>query len=105
MLGMHGTYRANMAVMESDLLIAVGARFDDRVTGKLESFARRRKSYISTSTHVISKNVRVDLPIVGDCKRILLKMLTLLEEEDVSSYKQGLEKWHHQIERWPHFTP
>ena len=101
MLGMHGTYRANMAVMESDLLIAVGARFDDRVTGKLESFAPQAKVvHIDIDPTSISKNVRVDLPIVGDCKRILLKMLTLLEEEDVSSYKQGLEKWHHQIERW-----
>jgi len=101
MLGMHGTYRANMAVMESDLLIAVGARFDDRVTGKLESFAPQAKVvHIDIDPTSISKNVRVDLPIVGDCRRILLKMLTLLEEEDVSSYRQGLEKWHHQIEKW-----
>ncbi len=101
MLGMHGTYRANMAVMESDLLIAIGSRFDDRVTGKIEAFAPQAKIiHIDIDPTSISKNVRVDLPIVGDCKRVLTKILTLLEEEDTHTYKEGLEKWHHQIERW-----
>ena len=101
MLGMHGTYRANMAVMESDLLIAIGARFDDRVTGKIEAFAPQAKIiHIDIDPTSISKNVRVDLPIVGDCKRVLTKMLSLLEEEDTHSFKEGLEKWHHQIEKW-----
>ena len=98
MLGMHGTYRANMAVMESDLLIAIGSRFDDRVTGKIEAFAPQAKIiHFDIDPTSISKNVRVDLPIVGDCKRILSKMLTLLEEEDIDSFKEGLDKWHHQI--------
>jgi len=101
MLGMHGTYRANMAVMESDLLIAVGARFDDRVTGKLESFAPQAKViHIDIDPTSISKNVRVDLPIVGDCKRILSKIISLIEAEDISSFKEGLQKWHRQIESW-----
>ena len=101
MLGMHGTYRANMAVMESDLLIAVGARFDDRVTGKLESFAPQAKViHIDIDPTSISKNVRVDLPIVGDCKRILLKILSLLEKEETHSFREGLHKWHRQIENW-----
>ncbi len=101
MLGMHGTYRANMAVMESDLLIAVGARFDDRVTGKLESFAPQAKViHIDIDPTSISKNVRVDLPIVGDCKRILSKVISLIEAEDISSFKEGLQKWHRQIESW-----
>jgi acetolactate synthase-1/2/3 large subunit len=101
MLGMHGTYRANMAVMESDLLIAIGSRFDDRVTGKLESFAPQAKIiHIDIDPTSISKNVRVDLPIVGDCKRILTKMLSLLEEEEIDSFNEGLDKWHHQIEKW-----
>ncbi|MCJ7705667.1 MAG: biosynthetic-type acetolactate synthase large subunit [Desulfobacterales bacterium] len=101
MLGMHGTYRANMAVMESDLLIAVGARFDDRVTGKLESFAPQAKViHIDIDPTSISKNVRVDLPIVGDCKRILLKILSLLEKEETHSFGEGLHKWHRQIENW-----
>jgi acetolactate synthase-1/2/3 large subunit len=101
MLGMHGTYRANMAVQESDLLIAVGARFDDRVTGKLESFAPQAKIiHIDIDPTSISKSVRVDLPIVGDCKRVLTKMLSLLEEEEIDSFKEGLNKWRHQVEKW-----
>ncbi len=101
MLGMHGTYHANMAVMESDLLIAVGARFDDRVTGKIESFAPQAKIiHIDIDPTSISKSVRVDLPIVGDCKRVLTKILSLLEEEEINSFKEGLNKWRHQIEKW-----
>ncbi len=101
MLGMHGTYWANMAVMESDLLIAIGSRFDDRVTGKIEAFAPQAKIiHIDIDPTSISKNVRVDLPIVGDCKRILSKILALLEEEDIDPYKAGVDKWHHQIEKF-----
>jgi acetolactate synthase-1/2/3 large subunit len=101
MLGMHGTYRANMAVMESDLLIAVGARFDDRVTGKIESFApQARIIHIDIDPTSISKNVRVDLPIVGDCKHVLSKTLSFLEKEDTDSFKEGLNKWYQQIEQW-----
>jgi acetolactate synthase I/II/III large subunit len=101
MLGMHGTYWANMAVMESDLLIAVGSRFDDRVTGKIEAFAPQAKIiHIDIDPTSISKNVRVDLPIVGDCKRILSKILSTLEEEDMGSFKTGLDKWHHQIKKF-----
>jgi len=100
-LGMHRTYRANMAVMESDLLIAIGSRFDDRVTGKIESFAPQAKIiHIDIDPTSISKNVRVDLPIVGDCKRVLSKILSLLEKEDVHTFKQGLDKWYHQIGKW-----
>jgi acetolactate synthase I/II/III large subunit len=101
MLGMHGTYRANMAVMDSDLLIAVGTRFDDRVTGKIEAFAPHAKIiHIDIDPTSISKNVRVDLPIVGDCKRILAKMLGLFEKEEIDPFKEGLEKWHLPIEKW-----
>jgi acetolactate synthase I/II/III large subunit len=101
MLGMHGTYRANMAVMESDLLIAIGTRFDDRVTGKIESFAPHATViHIDIDPTSISKSVRVDLPIVGDCKRVISKMLSLLEQEEIESFKEGLHKWHHQIEKW-----
>jgi acetolactate synthase-1/2/3 large subunit len=101
MLGMHGTYRANMAVMESDLLIAIGSRFDDRVTGKIESFAPQAKViHIDIDPTSISKSVRVDLPIVGDCKRVLSKMLSLLEEEETDPFKEDLNKWRHQIEKW-----
>jgi acetolactate synthase-1/2/3 large subunit len=101
MLGMHGTYRANMAVMESDLLIAVGARFDDRVTGKIESFApQARIIHIDIDPTSISKNVRVDLPIVGDCKHVLSKILSSLEGEETNSFKESLNKWYQQIEQW-----
>ncbi len=101
MLGMHGTYWANMAVMEADLLIAVGSRFDDRVTGKIEAFApQARIIHIDIDPTSISKNVRVDLPIVGDCKRILSKILSLLEKEEIATFKAGMEKWHHQIDKF-----
>ena len=101
MLGMHGTYRANMAVMESDLLLAIGARFDDRVTGKIESFAPHAKIiHIDIDPTSISKNVKVDLPIVGDCKNVLSKILSLVEEEDTDSFRLGLGKWYQYIERW-----
>jgi acetolactate synthase-1/2/3 large subunit len=101
MLGMHGTYRANMAVMESDLLLAIGARFDDRVTGKIESFAPHAKIiHIDIDPTSISKNVKVDLPIVGDCKNVLAKILSLVGEEDTDSFRLGLGKWYQNIERW-----
>ena len=69
MLGMHGTYYANMAVHHSDCLIAVGARFDDRVTGKVDAFAPNAEIiHIDIDPSSISKNIKVDVPIVGDCK-------------------------------------
>ncbi len=69
MLGMHGTYRANMAMTHCDLILAVGARFDDRVTGKIDEFAPDAKIvHIDIDPTSISKNVRVDVPIVGDAK-------------------------------------
>jgi len=101
MLGMHGTYRANMAVQESDLLIAVGARFDDRVTGMIEAFAPHANIiHIDIDPTSISKNVRVDVPIVGDCKRVLAKILALLEEEEIDSLKGDFDRWHQHIGKW-----
>jgi acetolactate synthase-1/2/3 large subunit len=76
MLGMHGTYRANMAVTESDVLVALGARFDDRVTGRVDKFAADAKIiHIDIDPTSISKNVDVDIPIVGDVADVLGKML------------------------------
>jgi acetolactate synthase-1/2/3 large subunit len=101
MLGMHGTYRANMAIQECDLLIAIGARFDDRVTGMIEAFAPHAMIiHIDIDPTSISKNVRVDLPIVGDCKRVLSKILSLLEKEEIDSFKEGLDRWRQQMEKW-----
>ena len=75
MLGMHGSYASNMAVAKSDLLIAVGARFDDRVTGRLDAFAPHAKIiHIDIDPTSISKNVEVDIPIVADCKNALQAM-------------------------------
>ncbi len=104
MLGMHGTYRANMAVTECDLLIAIGARFDDRVTGKIEEFAPDAKIiHIDIDPTSISKNVVVDIPVVGDAKDALIKLNNLLEDlpaEEIENYRNKLKKWHEKIDNW-----
>jgi acetolactate synthase-1/2/3 large subunit len=77
MLGMHGTYEANMAMNKSDLIIALGARFDDRVTGRLDAFApNSRKIHVDIDRASINKTVRVDLPVIGDCAVVLEQMIT-----------------------------
>ena len=82
LLGMHGSYYANMGVSHSDLLVAVGARFDDRVTGKIATFAPHAKIiHVDVDPTSIKKNVRVDLPIVGDVREVLARMLKVLEEQ------------------------
>ncbi len=104
MLGMHGTYTANMAVAESDLLIAVGARFDDRVTGKLADFATKADIiHIDIDPTSISKNVRVDIPIVTDCKNALTAINTWFDAEP--NFKQAeqaerLQPWLALISDW-----
>ena len=81
MLGMHGTYEANMAMHESDVIIAIGARFDDRVTGKLDLFCPYAKIiHIDVDPASISKTVRVSIPIVGDVKPVLEQMMELIKE-------------------------
>ena len=78
MLGMHGTYAANMAITESDVIIAVGARFDDRATGKVDEFAPHAKIiHIDIDPTSISKNIKVDIPIVGDSRNVLAKMIEI----------------------------
>ena len=100
MLGMHGTYRANMAVVHCDVLIGVGARFDDRVTGKLEEFAPDAKIvHIDIDPASISKNVIVDVPIVGDCKDALMKLNQALSEIHVN-WKDKHKAWLEQVEEW-----
>lgn len=94
MLGMHGTAYANHAVQESDLLIAIGARFDDRVTGKIDEFAPNAKViHLDIDPCAISKNVKVDVPIVGDAKYILEDLTKDIKKPDISG-------WHKQIEAW-----
>jgi acetolactate synthase-1/2/3 large subunit len=99
MLGMHGTYRANMAVTNCDMLIAVGARFDDRVTGDLNTFATGAKIiHIDIDPTSISKNIRVDIPIVGDAREILREMLAALGGRKVK--KADRKAWRAEIELW-----
>ncbi len=103
MLGMHGTYYANMAVTNSDLLIALGARFDDRVTGKIATFAPNAKIiHVDIDPTSIKKNVRVDLPIVGDLRDVLKKLLKQLgeKENEVKTTVDGLQPWHDEITEW-----
>ena len=103
MLGMHGTYYANMAVANSDLIIAVGARFDDRVTGKVDAFAPMAKIvHIDIDPTSIQKNVRVDVPIVGDCKRALSKLLEIIKEvgRPAKLWREQFKEWWEQIDIW-----
>lgn len=108
LLGMHGTYYANMAVTNCDLLVAVGARFDDRVTGKIATFAPHAKIiHIDVDPTSIRKNVRVDLPIVGGVKDVLAKMLKVAEEQNdkVSECRKNVEPWLAEIAGWKEKHP
>ena len=103
MLGMHGTYYANMAMTNTDMLVAVGARFDDRVTGKLSTFAPHAKIiHIDVDPTSIKKNVRVDLPIVGCVKDVLAKMIREAENQPdkVAAFKGAIAPWLAEIEGW-----
>ncbi len=94
MLGMHGSAAANYAVQESDCLISVGARFDDRVTGKLEAFAPHAKIiHIDVDPTSISKNVEVDIPVVGDAKDILSRMLEYIESKSRAVWLEKIDAW------------
>ncbi|WP_038055209.1 biosynthetic-type acetolactate synthase large subunit [Thermodesulfobacterium hydrogeniphilum] len=103
MLGMHGTYYANMAVANCDVLLAVGARFDDRVTGKVDAFAPGAKIiHIDIDPTSIQKNVKVDVPIVADCKRALTRLLevTKLVGRPKKYWKERFKDWWEQIDIW-----
>ncbi len=94
MLGMHGTRYANYAIMESDLIIAIGARFDDRVTGKTESFAPHAKIiHIDIDPTSISKSVGVDVPIVGDAKEVLKELIPNVKAPDTSDWLKKINGW------------
>ena len=101
MLGMHGSFHANMAVTHCDVLIAIGARFDDRVTGKIESFSpHSKKIHIDIDPTSISKNVPVDIPIVGDARNILKTLLKYLDEETGQDWAKKHAEWLEQIAEW-----
>ena len=100
MLGMHGTEYANFAITESDLLIAIGARFDDRVTGKIDTFAPHAKIvHIDIDPAEIGKNKRVDVPIVGDVKAVLQDMLGSIKKKGVH------DAWRKKIQHWREHHP
>ncbi len=109
MLGMHGTYFANMAVANCDLLIAVGARFDDRVTGRVDAFAPHAEIiHIDIDPSSISKNVRVDIPIVADCKHALDAInawFARSKEFNASECAENHRPWHEQIREWKNKHP
>ena len=101
MLGMHGTYEANMAMHHCDVLVAVGARFDDRVTGHIEKFCPHAKIiHIDIDPASISKNVKVDVPIVGCVDNVLRAMLDDIKSTDVQSDAAALGEWWQQIDEW-----
>ncbi|ADC61891.1 biosynthetic-type acetolactate synthase large subunit [Allochromatium vinosum] len=101
MLGMHGTYEANMAMHETDVLIAIGARFDDRVTGKIEHFCPHAQIiHIDVDPSSISKNVKVDVPIVGQVASVLADMLRLYREQQPKSPVNALGDWWAKIGEW-----
>jgi len=101
MLGMHGTYEANLAMHHSDLVIAIGARFDDRVTGNIEKFCpHARIIHVDIDPASISKNVHVDVPIVGDVGNVLRAMLKEIRERKAKPDTAALEAWWKQIEEW-----
>ncbi len=101
MLGMHGTAYANFAVSECDLLIAVGARFDDRVTGKLDEFASRAKViHIDIDPAEVGKNRAPEVPIVGDVRQVLLDLLRRYEEVDIPAEPNQTREWLQRINRW-----
>ncbi len=106
MIGMHGTYRANMSTGACDLMIAVGVRFDDRVTGKTDSFASQSKIvHIDIDPTSIRKNIPVTIPVVGDCKNSLKYLNELIDKIDLSDVKSRRQKWFDQIEQWKSTKP
>ncbi|MDH5428087.1 MAG: biosynthetic-type acetolactate synthase large subunit [Nitrospirota bacterium] len=106
MLGMHGTYVANMAMHYSDLVIAVGARFDDRVTGKVSEFCPTAKViHIDIDPTSIRKNIQVDIPIVGDCKRVLIELNDILRATVNGNQKEQRKPWWDQLEAWKQAHP
>ena len=101
MLGMHGTLEANLAMHDCDLMICIGARFDDRITGRLDAFSPgSKKIHVDIDPSSINKNVRVDLPIIGDCGHVLEDMVRLWRSTARQSDKQALAGWWKQIDKW-----
>ena len=101
MLGMHGTYEANLAMHDCDVMINIGARFDDRITGRLDAFSPgSRKIHVDIDPASINKTVRVDLPIIGDCAQVLDDMIRVWKSLKSAPNKADLAPWWEQIRRW-----
>ena len=101
MLGMHGTYEANMAMHDCDFMLCIGARFDDRITGKTDSFSPNSlKVHIDIDPSSINKNIHVDIPIIGDIENVLSDLLTEWRNRGSKSNKDELNSWWSKIESW-----
>ena len=104
MLGMHGTFESNNAMHDCDLLINIGARFDDRITGKIDEFSpKSKKIHIDIDPSSINKNVKVDLPVVGDVSAVLKSLIQSFKKKHPNfekSNKQKISKWWSQIDKW-----
>jgi acetolactate synthase-1/2/3 large subunit len=101
MLGMHGTYEANNAMHDCDVMIAIGTRFDDRITGRLDAFSPgSRKIHVDIDPSSINKNVHVDIPIIGDVANVLADMLHVWKAEKPTIDKEALKDWWARIDRW-----
>ncbi|HTE75799.1 MAG TPA: acetolactate synthase 3 large subunit [Xanthobacteraceae bacterium] len=101
MLGMHGTWEANWSMHDCDLMIAVGSRFDDRITGRLDAFSPgSKKIHIDIDPSSINKNVKVDVPIVGDCAHVLEDLLRVWREGGAKTDRKALDAWWAQIGKW-----
>ena len=101
MLGMHGTFEANWAMHDCDVMIAIGARFDDRITGRLDAFApNSRKIHIDIDPSSINKTVKVDIPIVGDVAHVLEDMVRMWRSSSMQPEKKAMAAWWKQIDQW-----
>src|SRR5436190_254096 len=101
MLGMHGTLEANMSMHDCDVMICIGARFDDRITGRLDAFSPgSKKIHVDIDPSSINKNVKVDIPIIGDCAHVLEDMVRLWRSGAMHADKKALDAWWKQIETW-----
>ena len=101
MLGMHGTYEANLSMHDCDVMICMGARFDDRITGRLDAFSPgSRKIHVDIDPSSINKNVKVDVPIIGDCAHVLEDMVRLWRAGAMHADKKALDVWWKQIDTW-----
>lgn len=101
MLGMHGTYEANLAMHDCDVMICIGARFDDRVTGLTSKFSpNSKKIHIDIDASSINKNIQIDIPIVSDAQSAIKAMIDVWKEKGLETNKDALDKWWKQIEEW-----